>query len=561
VSREKKPRFGAEKRTKLRIGAPHERAAAGIAKTIPLGYGRRDMTPGEIIYAIDGSDAARDALAGLRERYETRDAPREIGQRTYHDTFDWRVYRRGGVLRSTACREGWLLQWLRLDWSPGVRSFAERLPSFATDLPERLAGDLGRIIEMRRLLPVARVDVHGEVVAILDRRRKTVARVRLERGTVSPGDGRATSHPLPDRLRAVGVRGYESQLDALLRFLDGLDGLARQGASELDQLLAAMGREPCSYSSKLELSLDPDMRADEAAKRILAALLETMLANEDGTRRDLDTEFLHDFRVSIRRTRSCLGQLQGVFPEEVTRRFAREFAWLGGVTGPTRDLDVYLLNMVDYRARLPAESSHALEPLEHHLRERQVEEQRRLARTLGAARYRKLVRDWAGFLEVETPTAAEGEAAAGARPALDVATERILRAYRRVRKRGAGIDEQTPVEVLHRLRIDCKKLRYLLEFFRSLYPAERVVPLIRSLKRLQDDLGDLNDVGVQTGELRGSADELLQQGSAATGTLLAMGRLQGQIEEREKKLRNRLLTSVAAFVGNEVRSRFRRLRS
>ena len=195
-----------------------------------------------------------------------------------------------------------------------------------------------------------------------------------------------------------------------------------------------------------------------------------------------------------------------------------------------------------------------LEPLERYLRERQKTEQQSLARALGSARYRKLIRDWSKFLDAAPTPGADPTVPSAGRPALDVASERIRGAYRRIRKRGGSLDDQTPVEVLHRLRIDCKKLRYLLEFFRSLYPTDRIAPLIRSLKRLQDDLGDFNDIGVQTAELKTTADEMLERKAATTETLLAMGRLMGLLEERGRSLRSRLMVSVAAFVGDDVRA-------
>ena len=53
-------------------------------------------------------------------------------------------------------------------------------------------------------------------------------------------------------------------------------------------------------------------------------------------------------------------------------------------------------------------------------------------------------------------------------------------------KMGTAIDDDTPAEDLHELRKVGKELRYLLEFFASLYPAEVVKPLVKSLKGLQD---------------------------------------------------------------------------
>ena len=51
-------------------------------------------------------------------------------------------------------------------------------------------------------------------------------------------------------------------------------------------------------------------------------------------------------------------------------------------------------------------------------------------------------------------------------------------------------------ERLHQLRIALKKLRYAGEFFAAQYPDGRPRPYIRALRRLQDDLGRLNDAAV-----------------------------------------------------------------
>ena len=62
---------------------------------------------------------------------------------------------------------------------------------------------------------------------------------------------------------------------------------------------------------------------------------------------------------------------------------------------------------------------------------------------------------------------------------------------------GKKINPDSPDESLHRLRIECKKLRYSLEFFTSLYDQEVMRQLVRHLKLLQNNLGDFNDLSVQ----------------------------------------------------------------
>jgi CHAD domain-containing protein len=70
-------------------------------------------------------------------------------------------------------------------------------------------------------------------------------------------------------------------------------------------------------------------------------------------------------------------------------------------------------------------------------------------------------------------------------------------------KDGSAIKRSSPDEDLHQLRIQCKKLRYILEFFTSLFPPAEMKLAIKQLKRLQDNLGTFNDLSVQ--------QEMLQQ--------------------------------------------------
>jgi len=301
-------------------------------------------------------------------------------------------------------------------------------------------------------------------------------------------------------------------------------------------------------TGKIDIALAIDERADRAVKRILTELFGIMQANEDGMRRNLDSEFLHDFRVAIRRTRSCIGEMKGVFAESVVTQFAKEFAWLGALTGPTRDLDVYLLNFGEYEASLPAVSRSELAPLAAHLRRRRDEAQQLQNQGLDSDRYRRLKRKWSARLETGTDESAPN----AARPIVAVAAERIGHAYARVQKHGRRIGDGTSGAAIHRVRIDCKKLRYLLEFFGSVFDPSRVATVIRSLKRLQADLGDYNDLQMQQEELKRMADELGRDGTAEARTLLAMGRLVEGLASRQRRLRRRVAKGVKTFTDDRT---------
>jgi CHAD domain-containing protein len=296
------------------------------------------------------------------------------------------------------------------------------------------------------------------------------------------------------------------------------------------------------------IATDP---ADQSARRILRQLFGVLRSNVGGVVEDEDIEFLHDLRVANRRTRTALSQTKGVLPSSVMDTFPPEFKWLGDVTGPCRDLDVMLLEMDSHRHQAEIDDG-ALSPLENFLKEKRRLEHDLVRAALQSERFQRLVDDWGRFLE----TGAEEGAKAPLAPVstIDVAGPRILKAYRRIRKRGAEIDDNPPAALLHRLRIDGKKLRYLLEFFSDLYPGSTVTRFIRELKQLQDILGGSNDTVVQLALTREFAD----QGTATAETLVAVGRFTEAITQRQRELRAEFSERFELFASDDSRRLYKK---
>ncbi len=61
-----------------------------------------------------------------------------------------------------------------------------------------------------------------------------------------------------------------------------------------------------------------------------------------------------------------------------------------------------------------------------------------------------------------------------------------------MRKAGRGLAD-LPVEALHELRKDCKRLRYAAEFMGGLYDGKAVRRFTKRLAALQEELGLIND--------------------------------------------------------------------
>jgi CHAD domain-containing protein len=496
-------------------------------------------------------------LARVQQKFRHHaEAPRML-QRTWYDSFDWRLYANNSTLEDTRDGNEHTLVWRTLK---GNRSDArlklKKAPRFTWDLPQgHFRERLEPVLEMRELAPKLRIRSRVNTLRILNKDEKTVAWVVVEENTLPRQKG-LRAGKLDNRVSVIQVRGFPKPSNEVATLLQQAGLLPAQG-DLMQTALSMFGEAPGSYSSKLDLQLDPAMRADEASKLILHRLLDIMMQNEAGTRIGTDTEFLHDFRVAIRRTRSALSQIKAVFPKQIVNRYKTEFAWLGQITTPSRDLDVYLLTFDEYRDSLPLSMQSDIEPLRDFLIRHQKLEHRALVKALDSARYRRIITNWRSFLE--QPVNKRSTLKNAGRPVLDVACERIWRIYRVALKEGNAINAESPAEALHELRKTCKKLRYLMEFFQSLYPSSDIKGLIRILKTLQDNLGDFQDYEVQVSTLKEFSHQMVAERQVPPDTLLAMGILIDGLERRQHQAREEFSGRFAEFSQPHNQERFRKL--
>ena len=498
----------------------------------------------------DGIDRSQ-LTAILAERYVfLAEAP--LGQAwTIYDTFDWRLFAQSLTLQR--CGEDLVLGAL----SDGVPLHSLREispPRFVWDLPEGIFKDtLSPIIKERALLELATAHTWSTTYRILNNDEKTVARLVYSQVRATATEN---APPLVSTLTLLPLRGYAKQARRLAEVLQENLVLSPQREEFYFSVLRAVGKAPGVYAGKLDVRLEPDKRTGEAIKVILRQLLETMRANEAGIEADIDTEFLHDYRVAVRKTRSALSQVRKVFPPQATEHFRREFRALGKLTNDLRDLDVYLLAETDYRSMLPVSMQEDIAPLFDYLRSRRFDALTKVTAGLESEAYARTLKEWEIFLS--EPVAANG-AANGSVPIVELARQRIYRQYRRIVRDGNRILEHTEDELLHALRIECKKLRYLLEFFASLFPPKEIARLIRQLKRLQDNLGAFTDLSVQQEYLTSIAEALDIEDARTRRALVATGFLVERMARRQQEVKADFAGTFKTFASPSHQKQFQRL--
>lgn len=477
-------------------------------------------------YLLPEAADLAEARALLDEHFELRAGRVRAGTSTYYDTFDGRLHGAGLTLRHTAGRL------VLADRSTGETLASAdaggRAQARIFDLPEPLSSRLAGVIEMRALLPIAKVRTRAITLGVLNSDQKTVVRLEVE-----------THDGLRGRVTAAAVRGYERDLERVDALLTDTLRLPEATIPLVDEAVVASGRPPAGTSAKLALELDPEAPANEAAAAVFARLLEVIGDTLPGTLDDVDTEFLHDLRVAVRRTRSLQRQFKTIYPARL-QHFRDEFKRIQAVTSDLRDLDVYLLDFPALKASLPAQMRADLDPLRTVLETRRANALTSTRRALKAQRTRDALAEWATF----TATAPHAD-----RTVKDLASYRISAVYRRMVKLGRAIDDDSPAADLHELRKVGKELRYLLEFFASLYPADVGRPFVKTLKGLQDQLGRFQDREVQATALRTLAPAVKDP-----MTLMAMGVLVDRFIKEEAAAREEFADRFAAFASPEQRA-------
>lgn len=499
-----------------------------------------NMSSFPLHFVLSENVSASKFIKKLSKKLDVQIVAEHDTKKTFYDSFDWRLYNAGIVCefkqspkksQLTLChkKSGAMLETLDI----------LNIPVFSEDFP---AGDfaqqLDKILEMRALLPICDLQFQAHQLNILNKDKKTVLRIYIDEYRL-----------LANHTYLQPLKGYEKAARKVSKLLQESLELKTPNTHVLNMALKREGRKANNYNSKVQIKLKPEMRADEASIIIYQHLLTTIHANEAGTIAAIDTEFLHDFRVAIRRTRSGLSLIKNTLAATEVSQHASFFSWLGKMTGLTRDLDVYLLCYPQYKDAIPHSLRGDISPLYDFLKYKQALAHKELVNKLESPDYRKRLLAWEQYLKQPLPR--KGQPSQANISIKELADQRIWKVYQLIMKEGEAIDASTPAEVLHDLRKTCKKLRYLMEFFQSLYSEEDMKEIFKALKGLQAVLGDFQDYETQEIHIKQFSEEMMAKRVPAN-TLLAMGVLVQHLDTMKCRARDDFAQQFAVF--NQVKN-------
>ncbi|MEE8272692.1 MAG: CHAD domain-containing protein [Alphaproteobacteria bacterium] len=444
------------------------------------------------------------ALAALRDAPAVIQRARGRGvnkrlESIYYDTPDYRLHKRnlafrvrraGGQFVQTLKDEGQGDGRLRRgEWESEVASMAPDLAALPAPEPREKVG----LILPGELRPVFASQIQ-RTTRVLDACDADGGQSEIE---IAFDDGvvKTATDAVPVAEVELELRsGSPAALYQLALELHGIAPLRVETRSKSARGYALARGGPPLWHKAEKLTLDPAATVDGALSAIVRNCQEHWLANEAAALDGGDPEGVHQMRIALRRLRSAMSLFAKAIPPDQRSWLKTDSGWVAGNLGPARDWDVFLGSVLQPLLQARPDDA-ALVALRRAAAAERAAGYLRAGEAIGSPRYTRFLLRLGAWLEGSGWRGDFHQAAWQHRPMVALA-DRLLRQRHRTVLRLAGDFAVAPIEQRHRVRIALKKLRYASEFFRTLYPAKRVKPYLKSLAGLQDSIGYFNDVAV-----------------------------------------------------------------
>ena len=491
-------------------------------------------------------------LDSLAENFTVKVAKATQEKITILDSFEWGIYKKNKL----AIRHEDHAVRVYDENELFVRDLAfsvDKVPArtkFWWEFPESEVRDfMTTTLGLRALIPVFNGSLRYEQVNLQDDQGKTLVFCEL----ISVFSDDKTRTPLVRQVSLAPITGYQEYYEQALGIITNI-GAFTPTLSPLNSLLQAIGVSPNPYNVKPELSLSAHATARSSVSSIITTMLEKQRLTENGVIKDIDTEFLHHFRVALRMVRAAIAQLKEVFPQQDVINLKQRFDAIGRETNLLRDLDVFILDKDRYINLLPASLQQGLLPMFTNFEQDRTREVKRISRWLASRVYKNEIEELQSLFE-HGYSALETEWSE--KPTIELAVIKIQKRYKKIQKAAAEITSDTPDETIHSIRIDCKKLRYLLYFFGNLFNKKQVKIAGKHLKKLQNTLGVFNDLTVQGEFLEAYLDKVEHRAKKDVLLIASLGGLITSLHDLHIQERENCIRELAVFSNKQNRILFK----
>lgn len=506
-------------------------------------------------HLLPASISKKAFLDAFKQHFSIKETENSSDEFTLLDSFEWGLYFNGYIATHQAKQ---LNLWQQEDFldpelSQSIANvniktrFWWELPD--SDETKETKNIFKKILDLRALSPVYKGILKIQQFSLQNEDGKFLIDCQLI--SINAIDNPRTSKFR--QIKLTPVMGYEKEHKIAIELLNNL-GAFKPQLDPVKSLYSALGIIPQGFSIKPKLNIPADMPSRSAISVIIYTMLEKQRLTENGIIKDIDTEFLHHFRVALRMVRAAVAQLKVVFPEQDVIMLKDRFGALGRNTNLLRDLDVFIMEKDYYLGLIPKSLSSGLLPMFDDFEKNRISEVKRIAKWLSSKAYEKEITELQslfknGYCAIETQWSEV--------PSIQLAVNRIQKRYKVIQKSAAIITADTPDRDIHSIRIDCKKLRYLLYFFDGLFDSKQQKIAVNHLKSLQDKLGLFNDLTVQGEFLENYLEKIEHKENKDIMLIAALGGLISTLHTKQVEERKRCIEELAIFSNEQNRQIFK----
>lgn len=252
-----------------------------------------------------------------------------------------------------------------------------------------------------------------------------------------------------------------------------------------------------TFKAKLP-TLDKNIDAQTAFKIIATECINHLESNRDIVLMESDIEGIHQMRVALRRLRAAFSLFKDRINSEESSLILTEVSWLANQLGKVRDLDVLITETLPVISEY-SKNNNGLLVLSKHAKQARQLACMDMQEAIMSQRYHRLLLTLSSWLEKERWLKVKNKH--DHFKLVNFAKKSLNKSYKRLLQSEMHFIDMQPQD-RHKVRIAAKKLRYGMEFFYNLYPTKQIDPFIKKLAKLQDRLGQMNDINVTHGLLR-----------------------------------------------------------
>lgn len=225
---------------------------------------------------------------------------------------------------------------------------------------------------------------------------------------------------------------------------------------------------------------------------------------EFGIIQDIDSEFIHDYRVTLRRLRS-LAKLSRDFFNESEFKLLSILKDFQKKTNALRDADVLLSKENYFYEKFP-EQKESLNLFFRHLKIYRDEESKKVSEYISSEEYKTCIFELEKML-------LQKEKIFNSETSLHATTFQIVRRLlfkqaKKIIKEAKFIIDEGDYNLLHKFRLRLKNFRYTLEFYRKGLKKKKAKKIFAILKNVQDFLGEYQDLNSHQIKLKKISEKL-----------------------------------------------------